>query len=140
MTGQSLQVNDVNMTINLAPGKYKVYTTAQQPVPDMTLVTNGIQQISVENFASSVYPNPFEYETTISFNLDSPSRTTLKIYDITGKVVTTLADGLDMFGAQNIEWDGTNLFGQKVSNGLYLYEINSGNRISTGKISVQRFN
>jgi 1,4-alpha-glucan branching enzyme len=140
MTGQSLQVNDVSMTISLAPGKYKVYTSAQQPVPDMTLITNGIQDYSITSLASSVYPNPFEYETTISFNLDSPSKTTIKIYDITGKVVTTLADGVDMFGAQNIEWDGTNLFGQKVSNGLYLYEINSGNRISTGKLSVQRLN
>jgi hypothetical protein len=113
MTGQSLQVNDVSMTINLAPGKYKVYTSAQQPVPDMTLITNGIQDYTVTSLASSVYPNPFEYETTISFNLDSPSKTTIKIYDITGKVVTTLADGVDMFGAQNIEWDGTNLLVKK---------------------------
>jgi len=140
MTGQSLNVTDISMKVNLAPGKYKVYTSAQQPVPDMTLITNGIQEVSITTLASSAYPNPFEYETTISFNLDSPTKTTIKIYDITGKVVTALVDGTNLFGAQNIEWDGSNQFGQKVSDGLYLYEINSGNKIATGKLSVQRMN
>lgn len=137
ITGQPLNVTDVNMTINLAPGKYRVYTSQQMPVPDMTLITNSIVEQESKSFNATVYPNPVEWETTISFYLSENEKTNIRIFDLRGNLVKTLVDDSSMMGYQNIEWDATNNTGQRVANGLYLYEIISGKSISTGKISVQ---
>ena len=71
------------------------------------------------------YPNPFNPTTTISYNVEMDGIVTLKIYDITGRLVKTLVNNeFKVAGGSNgykAIWDGTDNLGTQVSAGLYLY-------------------
>jgi hypothetical protein len=69
------------------------------------------------------YPNPFNPSTTISFTLTRRQQVTLEIYDILGRVVTRLVDGIQESGEHQIEWNGTDRDGHDVASGMYLYRI-----------------
>jgi hypothetical protein len=67
------------------------------------------------------YPNPFNPATQIRFSLATAGHTTLKVYDVLGRVVATLIDGYQEAGSQTVVFNGKNL-----SSGLYFYKIESG--------------
>lgn len=66
------------------------------------------------------YPNPFKNSTIISFYLPNKTFVILKIYDILGNEVKTLAEGKLSEGLHNYEWDGKNSSGIKVNDGMYI--------------------
>ncbi|RMH76627.1 MAG: hypothetical protein D6681_21450, partial [Calditrichaeota bacterium] len=70
------------------------------------------------------YPNPFNPETTIPFEVPSAEaedRTILlQVFTTTGQVVKTLFDGTLSGGVYEVEWDGTGEAGQPVSSGVYV--------------------
>jgi hypothetical protein len=72
------------------------------------------------------YPNPFNPLTVIPFVLNKEGNVKLKIYDSVGSLVRVLADGVYPEGSHEVTWDGSNLEGQKVSSGLYFYELQMG--------------
>jgi len=76
------------------------------------------------------YPNPFNSSTVICFALGSkkPEVTTLRIYNILGQEVRTLADDLKSAGIYHITWDGKDNNGDEVSSGVYFYVLKSENR------------
>jgi hypothetical protein len=73
------------------------------------------------------YPNPFNAKTVVNFALPKDSRVTLDIYNILGQKVKTLVDGMMTAGYKNVEWDGTDVNGQGVSSGVYLYKLKADN-------------
>jgi len=78
---------------------------------------------------SSPYPNPFNPTTTISFSIPQLGTVSLNIYDITGKLVTTLINEQLNIGYHSIDWDGTNQ-----SSGMYLVKMESGEYVETQKL------
>ncbi len=64
------------------------------------------------------YPNPFNPATTISFQLPAASVVSLKVFDVVGREVVTLADGIQEAGYHRIEWNARN-----VASGMYVYQI-----------------
>ena len=84
------------------------------------------------------YPNPFNPTTTINFNVQVDGIVTLKIYDITGRLVKTLVNNeFKSSGNANgydVMWDGTDNFGVGVSAGLYLYNLQSADMNVTKKM------
>ena len=72
---------------------------------------------------SQNYPNPFNPTTTISFDLPKDGFVTLKIYDITGRLVRVLVQEQKPAGAHSMLWDGMNDGDQMVAAGVYLYQI-----------------
>lgn len=68
------------------------------------------------------YPNPFNPTTTISYQLPDAGFVTLKVYDILGKEVATLISEEKSAGSYSINFDAS-----KLSSGMYLYKISSGN-------------
>jgi len=77
------------------------------------------------------YPNPFNPATTIRFlvphNVGAQSAVTLRIYNVMGQLVRTLANGSFAAGSYLAVWNGDNEAGVKVSSGLYFYELQAGN-------------
>ena len=67
------------------------------------------------------------------FNLSKTSYTTLKIYDVTGRVITTLVDGELLAGTYTKVWDANNC-----PSGSYYYTIQSGNYKETKKLILQK--
>ncbi|MEO6695954.1 MAG: T9SS type A sorting domain-containing protein [Ignavibacteria bacterium] len=68
------------------------------------------------------FPNPFNPETNISYNLPSSGHTVLKVYDALGSEVVSLVNEIQSRGSYKITFDGSNL-----SSGIYYYKLISGN-------------
>lgn len=64
------------------------------------------------------YPNPFNPSTTIRFDLPEQSNISLRVYDITGKLVANLVDGLKSAGSHQFSFDASGL-----ASGIYFYEL-----------------
>jgi hypothetical protein len=71
------------------------------------------------------YPNPFNPETTIAFELASPGWVSLRMYNISGQLVTPLAEGVFSEGVHQVRWNGRDSRGYPVSPGVYFYEMKS---------------
>ncbi len=82
------------------------------------------------------YPNPFNPSTTIRYSLDTDSYVTVEIYNIIGKLISTLQSKNQTQGWHSVIWNGTNQQGTQVPAGLYLSKITSGNAIKTSKLML----
>ena len=71
----------------------------------------------------SARPNPLSTSTVISFELEEPGRTTLRVYDATGRAVRTLVDGMAGPGAFEVAWDGRAETGVRAPAGVYLLAL-----------------
>jgi len=68
-------------------------------------------------------PNPFNPSTAISFELSKPGRVRLRVYNVSGRLVNTLADQMMGAGYQEVRWDGTARSGSRVASGVYFYVL-----------------
>jgi photosystem II stability/assembly factor-like uncharacterized protein len=82
---------------------------------------------------SQNFPNPFNPTTKISYELPFNSYVSVKVYDMLGKEVRTLANGYQNAGSYNITFDASNL-----SSGLYFYTINAGSFVKTMKMILTK--
>ena len=81
----------------------------------------------------SVTPNPFVSSTTLRFELPESGPARLSVYDISGRVVRTLADGQTAMGAHAVRWNGTDDHGQPLPAGIYFARLDA-----LGKTQVRR--
>ena len=77
------------------------------------------------------YPNPFNPETWIPFQLHTPAPVRLSIYDVRGALVWEIdlgqrAAGRYLTRAGAVHWDGRDQMGQRVASGMYLYRLQAG--------------
>ena len=91
----------------------------------------------------SNYPNPFNPETWIPYQLSKPADVTLSIYSVDGKLVRTLALGHQAVGGYQSKsraayWDGRNTFGERVASGLYFYTFTAGDFTATRKMLIRK--
>ena len=87
------------------------------------------------------YPNPFNPETWIPYQLAQPSEVTMRIYAADGSIVRTLTLGHQDAGmyknrSQAAYWDGTNAFGETVASGLYFYTLTAGEFSATRRMLI----
>ena len=87
------------------------------------------------------YPNPFNPETWIPYQLSTPVEVTLTIFGSNGQLVRTLALGHKVAGVYHSKsraayWDGRNNFGERVASGLYFYTLTAGDFTATGKMLI----
>ncbi|HOD55373.1 MAG TPA: T9SS type A sorting domain-containing protein, partial [Candidatus Cloacimonadota bacterium] len=76
----------------------------------------------------SNYPNPFNPQTSISFNLDYPSHVKLDIYNTKGQKVNTLLNNKLNKGQHKIVWDGKDFAGKRCASGVYFCQFSSGEK------------
>jgi hypothetical protein len=79
-------------------------------------------------------PNPFNPSTTISFGVSDAADVTLRIYDASGRLVRTLADGPYDSGQHEEVWNGLDNSGHRVASGVYFYVLETGNKSYTRKM------
>ncbi len=87
------------------------------------------------------YPNPFNPETWIPYQLAKPADVTVSIYSADGKLVRTLDFGYQPAGVYRIRsraayWDGRNALGEHVASGVYFYTFTAGDFRATRKMLV----
>ncbi|NQT96354.1 MAG: Ig-like domain-containing protein [Candidatus Marinimicrobia bacterium] len=69
------------------------------------------------------YPNPFNPETAIEFTIIESGPVSLKIYDLSGRLVCTLVDSRHDRGTYHVTWDGRSSNGQPLASGVYIYRL-----------------
>ena len=79
-------------------------------------------------------PNPFNPRTEIRFGLAERGRAKLVVYDVQGRRVRTLVDGVLAAGPHVVTWDGTDDEARRVASGLYLYRLTSGRQSATHRL------
>ncbi|MBU1950685.1 MAG: hypothetical protein KJ927_18375 [Candidatus Eisenbacteria bacterium] len=79
-------------------------------------------------------PNPFGGATVVMFDLPAADQVALKIYDVKGRLVRTLADGVLAAGRHNVTWDGRGNDGRKVGGGMYLCTFQTTSQQASGKL------
>src|ERR1035437_2534147 len=94
--------------------------------------TVGIEETS-NYFKCSNYPNPFNKSTTIAFTLIKSDFVSIKIYDIYGQLISVLSNEQMKEGEHKINFDGSTL-----SSGIYFYTIQSGDKIESHKLIIDR--
>ena len=80
------------------------------------------------------YPNPFEKNTCISFNLSRPSKVKVMVYNSIGQPVNTVLDERRDAGLHRIDWNGEDDRGVKLPSGIYFYTVETENRRTTSKV------
>ena len=87
---------------------------------------------------SQNFPNPFNPETTISFEMPVQSHVKITIYNLIGQYVKTLVNEIKPIGTYSVVWDGTDASGTRVTSGLYFYRIDAGNFSQTKKLIMMK--
>jgi hypothetical protein len=83
-------------------------------------------------------PNPFTPETRITYSVGRDTNVELTVYDVTGRLVTTLASGEAQAGKHSASWDGRDSEGRTVASGIYLYRLKTPERTLTRKMALMR--
>jgi photosystem II stability/assembly factor-like uncharacterized protein len=124
MYGVYMRANDSAWACGSIQGIYKW-------AKGMVGTVNWNSQVPTAYFLSQNYPNPFNPVTTIKFGLPKSGSVSLKVYDITGRVVAALFNNAPLnAGNVSYKFDGTNL-----ASGIYFYTLYvDNNKIDTKKM------
>jgi hypothetical protein len=87
---------------------------------------------------SQNFPNPFNPSTAIRFDMKEKGLVTIRVYNVAGQLVRTLADGVRDAGAYTILWDGRNNLGADASSGIYFYKMETAGFLATKKLVLLR--
>jgi len=131
-------------------GMYSYYITALFDGQSESLPTNiatieytatGIQdpdKLPSETRLGNCYPNPFHDETSITFTLKEDQDVLIEIYKLTGQKIRTLVDQTIIAGFHEAIWDCIDDRGQRVTKGVYFYNMKAGRYSSTKKMILMR--
>jgi len=84
------------------------------------------------------HPNPFNPSTEIKFSLRNKSKVTIRVYDVSGRLVNTLVDGVLGEGSHNVNWNGINSNGASVASGVYFYRMDTKDYTESKKMILLR--
>ena len=89
------------------------------------------------------YPNPFNPETWIPYQLAEATKVSVMIHAMNGSLIRTLDLGHQAAGtykskSQAAYWDGRNEFGEQVASGLYFYTLTAGDFSATHKMLIRK--
>jgi predicted outer membrane repeat protein len=109
--------------------------------PDMGAFEYGMvesDEFKIKNVKCKMenYPNPFNPETQITFNLLEAEHVNLSVYNLKGQLVKKISDQILPAGDNRFIWDGRNENKRKVSSGVYLLRMQSSNEIVSKKVML----
>ena len=120
----------------LPPGSWTVIdcVISISPWPDPA---TGVEPVKAPrgDYLAQNYPNPFNPVTTIEYRPEAAGNVTLRVYDVSGRLVRTLVDGHRSAGIlHTASWDGLNQGGQTVATGVYFYRLVTATSTQTRKM------
>ena len=105
---------------------------------ELNMNTHDLTYIPNKHSLHQNYPNPFNPETIIPYDLPENIFVNITIYDLLGRQVKTLVNQVQNTGFNSIQWNATNDYGEPVSAGIYLYQIQAGTFYQTRKMALLR--
>jgi hypothetical protein len=104
------------------------------PLTVGTAMVYGQNAVPTEFGLSQNYPNPFNPSTVIDFSIATEGFVSLNVYDITGRMVSTLVEGNLSTGYHSVVWNGIDNNGMSVSAGIYIYALQTETSSITRKM------
>lgn len=124
LTFRVLQEFEQDARFEVAQGL--VFDPQQLSNPAVVAGVLNIQSTPTEFALLQNFPNPFNPETTIGYNLAESADVTLHIYNVVGQVVRTLVAEPQSAGRYQVRWNGMDDRGVPVSSGIYFYQVSAG--------------
>ena len=117
--------------------------TFEKGITVLEQLLDAVRPTPKETLLLSNYPNPFNPETWIPYQLAKDAEVTVTIYDVRGVVVRQLVLGHRPVGvyhsrARAAHWDGKNALGEKVASGVYFYIFTAGDFTATRKMLIRK--
>ena len=89
------------------------------------------------------YPNPFNPETWIPYQLAKPAKVSISIHSVDGKLIRTLelgelSAGIYKHKSRAAYWDGRNGIGEPVASGIYFYTLTAGDFTASRKMLIRK--
>jgi N-acetylneuraminic acid mutarotase len=135
-------INSVNVSGNFAGTFYLDDLTllAVRPAPRIaTAVREEHNDAIPQAFTlKQNFPNPFNPETTIRFDLPTAEEVDLTVYNLAGQQVATLAQGLRQAARHTLRWGGRDDDGRELASGVYLFRLQVGMQVQTRKMLLVR--
>ena len=121
------------------PGTQKGIAVLEQILASLTLIEESPKVTAL----LANYPNPFNPETWIPYQLAKPAEVSISIHSTDGKLVRTLELGQLPVGIYHNKfraayWDGRNEFGESVASGIYFYTLTANDFVATGKMIIEK--
>ena len=139
--GTTDQLMDYVFEDTSLPAVEKVYYLLEQIDLDGTInrsnpieVLLGARFTLPTEFASTVYPNPFNPRTTISYELPADTDVSIVIYDAIGQEIRQLVSRHYTAGRYSVQWDAKDHLGRSVGSGVYIAEIVAGSNTAIQKM------
>ncbi|MBD3423557.1 MAG: T9SS type A sorting domain-containing protein [Candidatus Latescibacteria bacterium] len=101
-------------------------------------ITDDTPTAKFVNKLNQNHPNPFNPSTEIKFSLKKRSNVTIRVYDVSGRLVNTLVDGVLDAGPQSVNWNGINSNGASVASGVYFYRMDTKDYTESKKMILLR--
>lgn len=132
LSGDSLYVTDVNMTIPLGPGEYRVFTDQRLPLPDLD-VSNPVGEAEAIDLGREmvIYPNPCRDWAVVELDLDRGERCQVRLLDMRGMEVLNRGEMKMSPGKNFIELDVESL-----AAGTYLLQVRGESFLQSSKLRV----
>jgi len=134
--------DDAEATDAIEGGSVVIHSTAMEKgdgiVEDPQADEDGNVTLPDKYMLFQNYPNPFNPETEIRFALPEASDVIIRIFNISGQQICTLIDDQYEAGYHSVVWNGKDRYGNLVSSGIYIYQIQAGDFVKVRKMSLLR--
>ncbi len=132
-------LNDKSYGCNLIPG-------GLNPGADVMFASMTFNSVSADDpvlkpekvILQQNYPNPFNPSTQIAFELRKADHVNLRIYNVKGQLVKTLADNYLSAGSHSLTWNGEDQHGHQVGSGVYFYRLETSGQSLTKKMLLMK--
>lgn len=123
------------------PTSSPLYTagTSNQPLGDLNYFGIPVSVTNDEILATDYqlypnYPNPFNPSTNIRYSLPAAGNVKVEIFNTLGQLVNTIVNNYQEAGSHNVVWNGSDMNGNQVSTGIYIYKLTTNNFVSAKKM------
>ncbi len=140
-SGETLAVPSGQLTLQLKPGEFILYSDQKMYTPESGLVTGLPAErpdLPLTFLLEQNYPNPFNPQTRIAYTLGIQQKVSLEIFDLLGRKVKTLVTGEHPAGRYEVVWNGLDEQNHPAASGVYLYKLRSGRLESVRKMVLIR--
>ena len=130
---------DLRERIPIAENRFGVYLSRELAQRRLRLVIGtpafardaggGIPLLPVKVALEQNFPNPFSGSTHIRYQIQESQEVVLQVFDLLGRLVTTLQRSEQTAGWYDITWDGRDDSGAKVASGMYVYKLSTGSTV-----------
>jgi flagellar hook assembly protein FlgD len=133
-----IEMNNGMGEIEVGSNSYQIdpynWILKERLLEDSSLETSA-DEVVIGNFElHNNYPNPFNPNTTIYYSLPNESAVTITVFDMLGKEIYQLISQKQPSGKHSIQWNGADHDGNKMSAGIYFYQLQASDFVQTKKM------